>query len=122
MASKKPQKVAIFDVDGTIFRSSLLIEVVDALIQEGLFKPEVRRLYERAYTAWLDRKDSYDKYIFAVVKAFHTHVVKVRHTDFIRVAKKVALFHRSRVYRYTRDLVRELKKKNYFLLAISHSP
>ena len=30
-------------------------------------------------------------------------------------------FHKSRVYRYTRDLLRELKKKNYYLIAISHS-
>ncbi|MDO8408133.1 MAG: HAD-IB family phosphatase, partial [bacterium] len=26
------------------------------------------------------------------------------------------------VYRYTRDLIKDLKKKGYFLLAISHSP
>ena len=29
------KKVAIFDIDGTVFRSSLLIELTDALIQEG---------------------------------------------------------------------------------------
>ena len=35
------QKVAFFDVDGTVFRSSLLIELVNALIQEGVFSKEV---------------------------------------------------------------------------------
>ena len=30
-------KVAIFDIDGTIYRSSFLVEIVDALIQEGIF-------------------------------------------------------------------------------------
>jgi HAD superfamily phosphoserine phosphatase-like hydrolase len=29
---------------------------------------------------------------------------------------------KDRTYRYTRDLIQELKKKGYYLLAISHSP
>jgi HAD superfamily phosphoserine phosphatase-like hydrolase len=28
----------------------------------------------------------------------------------------------KRTYRYTRDLIHELKEKNYYLLAVSHSP
>jgi len=31
----KKRKVAIFDIDGTIFRSSLLVELLEALIAEG---------------------------------------------------------------------------------------
>ena len=119
---KRKKKVAIFDIDGTIFRSSLLIEVMDALIQAGYLKPEVSRGYEQSYQAWLDRKGSYDRYILDVVTVFHAHIVLLRHRDFLRVAEQVARFHRSRVYRYTRDLVRDLKRKGYYLLVVSHSP
>ena len=31
------KKVAVFDVDGTLFRSSLLIEIVETLIAAGVF-------------------------------------------------------------------------------------
>lgn len=34
------RKVAFFDIDGTVFRSSLLIELVNALIAEGVFPKE----------------------------------------------------------------------------------
>lgn len=116
------KKVAIFDIDGTIFRSSLLIEITDALIQEDVFPAMARKNYASAYKNWLERRDVYEEYIEAVVKSFLQNIKGVRQKDFIKVAKKVIAFHQNRVYRYTRDLARELKNKNYYLLAISHSP
>lgn len=116
------KKVAIFDIDGTIFRSSLLIELVEAMIAEGLFSASLRKLYARAYKNWLDRKDVYEKYVNAVVLAHNQRIKGVSRREFLKVARKVIAFHQNRVYRFTRDLVRDLKKKNYYLLAISHSP
>jgi len=116
------KKVAIFDIDGTVFRSSLLIELTEALIQEGIFSSKVRKLYSRAYENWLNRKGSYEKYIEAVVKAFMENIKGVQYNEFSRVAKKVVVFHKDRTYRYSRDIIEDLKKKNYYLLAISHSP
>ena len=116
------KKVAIFDIDGTVFRSSLLIELTDALIQEGIFPSRVRKLYTRAAENWLDRKGPYEEYINAVIKAFRQSIRGVRYQEFSKVAKKVVAFHGNRIYRYPRDIVKNLKKKNYYLLAISHSP
>lgn len=116
------KKVAIFDIDGTIFRSSLLIELVEAMISEGLFPATLRKTYAREYKNWLDRKDVYEKYINGVVAAYNKHIGGVDYKKFMKVAGKVISFHHNRVYRFTRDLVRDLKKKNYYLLAISHSP
>ncbi len=116
------KKVAIFDIDGTIFRSSLLIEVTDALIAEGLFPAKIKNVYAKSYQAWHNRQDSYDKYIGDVVKAFDANLKKINKKDFEKVAKKVVAQQKDKTYRYTRDLVKTLKKKGYFLLAISHSP
>lgn len=120
MSTKK--KVAIFDIDGTIFRSSLLIELVESLIARGVFPEEAWIVYERRKRDWLDRRGSYDDYMRAVVEAFVRHLKGVTYADFASVAEEVVIQNRSRLYRYTRDLVSELKKKGYFLLAISHSP
>lgn len=116
------RRVAIFDIDGTIFRSSLVIELTDALIQKGLFPLRARRIYAASYRRWLDRKDSYEKYIGDVVDAFGKNIRSVKRKDFTYVTKRVIAFHKNRVYRYTRDLLHELKRKHYFLIAISHSP
>lgn len=118
----KLKKVAIFDIDGTIFRSSLLIELVHVLIEQGSFPPGVKRHYEREEEAWLDRKGDYDAYIRSLVLAFIKHIKGVHFEDFEKATDTVIERYRHRVYRFTRDLIRTLKKKGYFLLAISHSP
>lgn len=116
------KRVAIFDIDGTIFRSSLLIESVEALVEAGVFPERIRKIYSHAHRNWLDRKDGYDKYIGAVVRASDSHIKGISQKEYLRVVKKVVALHKNRVYRYTRDLIRELKKRGYYLLAVSHSP
>lgn len=116
------RKVAIFDIDGTIFRSSLLIELVEVLIEEGIFPVLVRTLYEREKVRWLDRKGDYESYIEAVIKVFVKNIKGVHYRDFDRAAHIVVDRYRHRTYCMTEDLIKELKSKNYFLLAISQSP
>ncbi len=119
---KDKRKVAIFDVDGTIFRSSLLIQVVNRLIEKKVFPPSTRRIYEREYERWLNREGDYDAYIGAVVEAFVGHLKGVHYSELANAAEEVVDEQSKRVYRYTRDLLKDLKKRGYFLLAVSHSP
>lgn len=116
------KRVAVFDVDGTIFRSSLLIQVVNRLIEKGEFPVEARRVYEREHTKWLDREGEYQAYIDGVVKAFVGHLKGVHYSALADAAEEVVNEQWKRVYRYTRGLLKELKSKGYFLLAVSHSP
>ncbi|MDB4992537.1 MAG: hypothetical protein JWL75_782 [Parcubacteria group bacterium] len=120
MDSKRP--VAVFDIDGTVFRSSLLIELVDRLILRGVFPEEARREYERAQEEWLDRKADYEPYIRKVVQSFGMYLKNSLYGDVADVAGEVIEEMHMRTYRYTRDLIADLKKRGYYLLAISHSP
>src|SRR3989344_269197 len=116
------RRVAIFDVDGTIFRSSLLIQVVNRLIEKKVFPTSTRRVYEREYERWLNREGDYEEYIGAVVEAFVGHLKGVHYSELADAAEEVVEEQWKRVYRYTRDLIKDLKKRGYFLLAVSHSP
>lgn len=116
------RKVAIFDVDGTIVRSSLFIELVEEMVREGLFPEKTRAAYEKKYRAWLDRKGSYEAYLEAMVGAFMKNLKGVPFREFQRIGEGVAKAQKNRVYRYTRDLIKTLKRRGYFLLAVSQSP
>ncbi len=118
----KKKKTAIFDIDGTIFRSSLLIELTDAFIQEGIFSKKVEKEYSQAFKNWLDRKGPYEEYIREVVNAFLKNIKGVHYDKFTEAAKKVVDFHKDRVYRYSREIIEKLKKGKYYLVAISNSP
>lgn len=114
--------VAFFDVDGTIFRSSLLIEIVEQLIREGVFPAEAEELYTDSYRAWRNREGSYDDYISDVIEAFITHIKGVHYGVLADIGRHVVAVQSKRVYRYTRDLIQELKGQGYTLIAISQSP
>lgn len=57
-----------------------------------------------------------------VVRTFGKHIRGVPHAAFLQVARNVITFHQNQTYRYTRDLIKELRRKKYYLLAISSSP
>jgi HAD superfamily hydrolase (TIGR01490 family) len=114
--------VAVFDIDGTVFRSSLLIELVDRLVLRGVFPEEARTAYERAQEEWLDRKADYEPYIRKVVSSFGKHLKGIPYGDVADAAGEVIEEMHHRTYRYTRDMITDLKKRGYYLLAISHSP
>jgi len=116
------RKVAVFDVDGTIFRSSFLIQIVEELIDEGHFPAEAQFEYEQERQKWLDREGDYEAYIAAMVKAFRKHLKGVHYGAFADAAENVVKSQWKHTYKYTRELLKELKAKGYFLLAISHSP
>jgi len=116
------KRVAVFDVDGTIFRSSLLIQVVRKLVEDGAFPKEAAKVYEREYEMWLNREGGYQEYIHAVVEAFNTHLKGVHYGALADAAEEVVEEQWKRVYRYTRDLLKDLKERDYYLLAVSHSP
>src|SRR3989338_6556480 len=99
------RKVAVFDVDGTIFRSSLLIQLVDKLIEKEAFPKDAAHVYESARTKWLDREGDYEEYIQAVIAAFQKHLRGVHYSALAHAAEEVVDVQWKRVYRYTRDLL-----------------
>ncbi|MEK7107205.1 MAG: HAD-IB family phosphatase, partial [Patescibacteria group bacterium] len=121
---KEPEgrKMAVFDVDGTIFRSSLLISLVNYLVATEVFPKNAERVYERAHTKWLDREGDYEEYIQAVIEAFQKHLKGIHYGVLADAAEEVVKHEYKRLYRYTRDLITDLKQRGYFLLAVSHSP
>jgi len=116
------KKVAIFDIDGTLFRSSLLIELVDVLVERGTFPAKALQAFAKDKERWQNRQGSYERYIDRTVKAFMEHIKGVSYQDFREATEIVAKRYRERLYRYTRALLKRLKREGYFLLAISQSP
>jgi HAD superfamily phosphoserine phosphatase-like hydrolase len=116
------KKVAFFDIDGTLFRSSLLIKLVDALIEAEIFPRDARAHYVTEYHAWLHREGTYETYIDAVVASFMEHIRGVHYGDFIEVGRSMVVRELGKVYTYPRTLLRELTQEGYYLVAISQSP
>lgn len=115
------KKIAVFDIDGTIFRNSLLIELHWKMVKAGIIPHAAIKKLDKRYWEWVQRKGSYDDYLNEVIKSFDEFSVGQKISVIKLLARKVVKSQSSIVYRYTRDLVEKLRK-THLLVAISGSP
>lgn len=115
------QKLAIFDLDGTLYRWQLYHELVFTLKDMGMFPPDAAEQLSAAYYAWKNRQASFDSYERQAVDTLVQSLPHIPPHVFDEAAQKVAADSKTKTYRYTLNLMRQLKKEGYFLLAVSGS-
>lgn len=118
----KQKKIAIFDIDGTIFRKNLHFELINELSWLKVFPNAVRRELTEVYSGWLDHSGTYEDYRKAIVRIYAEHIKGVAESAVREAARIVVPFHARRTYLFSEALIRELRSKGYHLLAISGSP
>lgn len=115
-------KLAVFDIDGTIFRKNLQFELIDELVWMKVFRRSVRRELLNAYTSWLEHKGTYEDYKQRLVELYSENIKGCKKEDVEKASKSVVPFHKDRTYIFAEDLIKKLREKNYHIVAVSGSP
>lgn len=117
------KKFAVFDIDGTLIRWQLYHAVAEALAKQGLLDPKVHQTIREARMLWKKRTDSnsFKAYEKRLVEAYDGLITSLTPEQVEEAASAVYGEYKDQVYTYTRDLIAQLKAKDYCLLAISGS-
>ena len=115
------QKLAIFDLDGTLFRWQLYHELVYKLKDKGCFPPDVADKLDEAFLGWTSRRTSFHDYEMAMLNLFANQLPHISTETFDETATEIVKSSGHKVYRYTYNLLKQLKQDGYFLLALSGS-
>jgi len=117
------KKFAVFDIDGTLFRWQLFHEIVFELIQEGHIPESAKKSIDEKMQAWRNRahSQSFKEYEMALVNAFVPCMKGLKVGEIEKAADKILKKSGNEVYAYTRNLIEELRKQDYTLIAISGS-
>lgn len=118
----KKNKLAVFDIDGTIFRKNLAFELIDELAWMGVFSKSVRNKLTKLYTQWLDHKGTYEDYRKALVNLYCENIRGCSREKVLKASKTVIPFYKDRTYIFANDLIKKFKEDNYDIIAISGSP
>lgn len=120
-ARQKPGKLAVFDLDGTLFRWQLYHELVFKLKDKGCFRDDVAEQLDEALLGWTSRRTSFHDYEKKMIKLFSSELPRIPTQIFDQTAKETVSSSSHKIYRYTHRLLKQLKEEGYFLLALSGS-
>lgn len=118
------RQFAVFDIDGTIARTSLLQQLVKVLVSRGKIDIGPAERIETLLHDFRQRiaDDNFGDYMKQAVDimfgAMPRGLTMEEYDEIIDVVVKTSLSH---TYVYTRQLIKTLKHSNYFLISISGS-
>lgn len=118
------KQFAVFDIDGTIARTSLLQLMVRELVARGKLDIGPGRQIEVMLHDYRQRigDDSFGDYMKKAVDILFKGMPKgLRIEDYNEITDAIVKTSLSNTYVYTRELVQTLKRNNFFLIAISGS-
>ena len=117
------RKFAAFDIDGTISRNALFMQIVDELIARKHLPSDYRSQLDLKYEEYKKRKhkDAYKDYTQLSVDILLKNLKSIPVNGYRSAVDAVVLRNSDYMYVYTTNLIKELKAKGYFLIALSGS-
>jgi HAD superfamily hydrolase (TIGR01490 family) len=119
MATARP--FAVFDIDGTLIRWQLYHALADEMVRRNLIDPIQFQNVKAARMDWKKREASFTAYEQTLIALIDVGLKSISPKELQAAAQAVIEVYKDQTYTYTRDLIKELKAKNYLLFAISGS-
>lgn len=112
---------AVFDIDGTLFRWQLYHEMFDELVRRSIVAVDEAEVVHAARAQWRARKLSFEDYERTLIHLMERAIIGVKQLVLDEAAEAIITVGGDTVYRYTIDLLSQLKKQDYTTIAISGS-
>jgi len=114
---------AFFDIDGTLYRDSLMVEHFKKLIRYEVVDPLVwHSNTKKNFHDWDKRQGNYDDYLFDLCEIYVASMkgLNKHHVEFI--SEQVIKLKGERVYKFTRERIKWHLKQGHKVIFISGSP
>ncbi len=117
------RKFAVFDIDGTLFRSGLYREVFYELYKMGVLPNDLTEQTTEKHREWRHRihGNAFEEFEKIMVDGLDSYLTKLRIADYEEAVKRVLDKKAENIYVYTHRLLKELQDDGYFTIAISGS-
>lgn len=117
-----PIKVAAFDVDGTLVRWSLLLELIERLADAGRIPESAFAEARELKACWRRRESGFREYTAAIIAVLESDAMRTVHRDeLLKFARDILAEQGMNVYVFTRELLAVVKERGYRTVAISGS-
>lgn len=124
-------KMIFCDIDGTIFRDSLYIEIYLWLIYNGMSSPVAYKrelaknslkIHEEALSKWKNREWGYDQYLHVILNSFTDLANWLHEANFNAICEAIVKEKSKRTYVFPMELLKKKQSEWYKIILISWSP
>lgn len=114
---------AVFDIDGTLIRWQLYHALADELVKRGLIDADRFQKVREARMTWKTRthESSFQDYETTLITLIDGVIANIEVNKLRDACQEVIEQYKDQVYTFTRDLIEDLRHKDYLLFAISGS-
>lgn len=113
---------AFFDIDGTLFRNSLMVSHFNKLIQYEILSSDLKEQIQPFYSAWHNRELDYDDYLQQLARVYTDHLRDKPMADIDFAAKQTVELEHKHLYRFTKEQLDWHKSQEHLIVFISGSP
>ncbi|KXG76415.1 HAD family hydrolase [Thermotalea metallivorans] len=115
--------VAFFDIDGTLYRDSLMVEHFKKLLKYEVIDAALwHRHAKHTYQDWDKRQGNYDDYLLEIAQIYIESMKGLNRHQINFISDQVINLKGDRVYRYTRARIAWHQCHNHKIIFISGSP
>ncbi|WP_026478036.1 HAD family hydrolase [Alkaliphilus transvaalensis] len=116
--------VGVFiDIDGTLYRHSLMLEHFKKLLKYEIIDPAIwHNIAKKAFHDWDKRRGNFEDYLLEVAEIYLNSMRGLNRKEMEFTISQVIELKGDRVYRYTRDQIERHKKQGHKVFFISGSP
>jgi len=113
---------ALFDIDGTIYRDSLMITHYNKLNELGLISKENQAKVKDLLTKWENRQLNYEDYLVVLVDIYVESMIGKDFDFYKNLADTTIRENQHKLYQFTRDRIAWHKEQGHAVIFISGSP
>lgn len=114
---------AFLDIDGTLYRNSLMIEHFKKLLKYEVVDPALWHNHvKHTYYDWEKRRGNFDDYLLELAKIYIDSLKGLNKNNLEFINDQVIDLKGDKVYRYTRARIAWHKSQNHKVFFISGSP
>ena len=114
---------AFFDIDGTIYRNSLMIQHFKKLIKYEVIDPYIwHSRVKHTYHEWEKRFGDFEDYLEELADVYVSELRGVNKAYIEFIASQVINLNGDKVYKYARSRIKWHKENNHKVFFISGSP
>jgi HAD superfamily hydrolase (TIGR01490 family) len=114
---------AFIDIDGTLYRDSLMVEHFKKLVKYEVIDPLLWHEHvKHTRDIWLRRMGDYDDFMLELAEIYIKSLKGFNQRDLDFISTQVINLQGDRVYSYTRDMIHWHKKNGHKIFFISGSP